>query len=176
MLFRSVYKNLSYLSPQAHFRIPLSVPIYFINLAINSEQAKNVVFAEFKSRIMNCGPKLKKIIGPFTESSSRYVFPDNIIAQSGHSRSTAWHGYNTIQGILDEGAWFIDNQQRSIAEECYDALKGSCKTRFKNNYKLIVITSPRFVEDFVMKKFNFVAQKGRLMHFKDDATGISNHE
>lgn len=148
-----IYKCLCMFNPQSYFGLSPS-PIYFVNTARNDTQAKKVFFALFRMLLAEC-PWFK---GKYSEPGLQSVsFIKNIQAISVNSQAYGWLGYNTIQWVGDELAFFLesdnDDESESRAEECWQAAYGSCKTRFPKHYKMIGITTPRYDDDFVMNKF-----------------------
>ena len=57
----------------------------------------------------------------------------------------------------------MDSNEKALAEECYDALSGSCITRFPKNYKIICISSPRYEEDFMLKQTAATFASGEVL-------------
>lgn len=150
-----IYKLLCMKNPQSYLGLSSRSVIYFVNTARNDTQAKKVFFAEFKGHLANC----KWFDGRYGEPGINSVrFQKNIEALSVNSQAFGWLGFNTIQWVGDELAFFLtndnDEDSESRAEECWEAAYGSCKTRFPDHYKMIGITTPRYDDDFVMHKFN----------------------
>ena len=171
-----IYRSLCMHSPQSYYGLAPNSPIYYVNVARNENQAKNVFFKEFVGHLMNCPWFASKYRDPGT---MQVTFDKNVVALSGNSQAFAWLGYNVVQWVGDELAFFLENQSDanteedtgnlSRAEECWEAAYGSCQTRFPDHYKMIGITTPRFDDDFVMKKF---AELKRRMIEKGDAYAV----
>jgi len=154
-----IHRCLCMLNPQAFFGLS-PTPMYFVNTARNDKQAKKVFFAQFIALLKDT-PWFE---GKFREPGVDTVtFDKNIQALSVNSQAFGWLGYNTIQWVGDELAFFLENDQddesESRAEECWQAAYGSCKTRFPKDYKMIGITTPRYDDDFVMKKFHELSNR-----------------
>jgi len=147
-----IHKCLCLYSPQVYLGISSHSPIYFVNVARNERQALRVFFAEMKGMLEN-SPWFAGIYHPLT---SVIEFPKNITALSGNSHSSGWLGFNTLQWVGDELAYFLiedsDEESASTAEASWDAAYGSCKTRFEDSYKMVGITTPKDEDDFVIKK------------------------
>jgi len=149
-----IYKCLCMRNPQGFYGLSRRSKIYFVNTARNDQQARKVFFEEFRGMVEDC-PWFE---GQFSEpTGSSIFFAKRIEAISVNSQAFGWLGYNTIQWVGDELAFFLENdkdeESDSRAEECWEAAYGSCSTRFGNYYKMIGITTPRYDDDFVMKKF-----------------------
>jgi hypothetical protein len=148
-----IYKTQCMSNPQNYYGLAPGSPIYFVNTARNDTQAKKVFFTQFKGLLDNClwfGGKYEE------PSLSEVRFDKGVVAISVNSQAFGWLGFNTIQWVGDELAFFLENDSdegsASRAEECWQAAYGSCQTRFPNYYKMIGITTPRFDDDFVMRK------------------------
>jgi len=153
-----IYKCLCMYSPQQYYGLSPGSPIYFVNVARNENQARNVFFREFIGHLDNCAWMQDKFTDPGTQ---QVQFMNNVYALSGNSQAFGWLGYNVIQWVGDELAFFLEKLKaddeneaaESKAYECWEAAYGSCITRFEHHYKMIGITTPRFDDDFVMKKY-----------------------
>lgn len=149
-----IYVCICMISPQSFYGLAPRSKIYFVNTARNDTQAKKVFFEEFKGLLEGCA----WFEGKFSEPGVTSVeFSKRIEAISANSQAFGWLGFNTIQWVGDELAFFLSNdkdeESESRAEECWEAAYGSCETRFGEYYKMIGITTPRYDDDFVMKKF-----------------------
>ncbi|MBN1592676.1 MAG: hypothetical protein JW941_05445 [Candidatus Coatesbacteria bacterium] len=174
MACRMVYV-LSCLRPSPQHALPHIAPgsgIQIINLATDSEQAKRSVFKELEIKITGKAGRNAsewfRLFG-FTKLSDRFTFPNNIEVICGHSRAEAWLGANTILGIIDEASYFIEAKSRrldesgyptSLAEKNFNAFYGSCRTRFPNHYKIILISSPKHQGDFLFRKIEQTRRSG----------------
>lgn len=161
VLLYLIYRCLCMRSPQKYHNLAPGSSMYFVNVARNENQAKNVFFAEFKGHLDNCAWFTDK----YEIQAQKVQFDKNIAALSGNSQAFGWLGYNTIAWVGDELAFFLTNDGsdeddgKSKAQECWEAAYGSCQTRFPNHYKMIGITTPRFDDDFVMQKFHQLTQQ-----------------
>ena len=162
-------------------KLAVGTNIYFLNMATNQIQARDVVFADFIEKLNHskCFHEVKNAlelseikghsVPYYYDTKDRILFPKNIISVCGHSKSEAWLGYNTKQGILDEADWFVDNMNKSKAYDIYTSLLGSCKTRFPEHYKIIVITSPKSTESFAVRQMRDIAQNGTKEKFWENS-------
>ena len=149
----------------------------FVQKSADWVSKSDVVFADFIEKLNHskCFHEVKNVlelseikghsVPYYYDTKDRILFPKNIISVSGHSKSEAWLGYNTKQGILDEADWFVDNTNKSKANEVYNSLLGSCRTRFPDHYKIIVITSPKSTESFAMRNMRRIVMDGSKEDF-----------
>jgi DNA-binding transcriptional regulator/RsmH inhibitor MraZ len=177
---RGVWETCILKNPQKYSKLAVGTNIYFLNMATNQIQARDVVFADFIEKLNHskCFHEVKSVlelnsieghsVPYYYDTKDRILFPKNIISVCGHSKSEAWLGYNTKQGILDEADWFVDNMNKSKAHDIYNSLLGSCKTRFPEHYKIIVITSPKSTESFAVRQMREIAQHGQKEDFWGD--------
>jgi len=155
-LCRGIYRLLCLKKPQETFRLAPTSSIAAINLSTGREQAKNVIFHEFMGKVKG-SPWFE---GKFKDKAYEVEFPKSIYAYSGSSASSAWQGYNTIYGALDEVCWMTDNQEKSVADELSTALQGSMITRFSWAYKLLEISSLRSEDDYLLRQIDYVKKTG----------------
>ena len=93
-----VYLLLCLKDPATYYGKPPGDSIDILNIAINSQQANNVFFKGFKTRI----DRSPWFIGKYDPKASEMKFDKAITVHSGHSEREAWEGYNVIVVILDE--------------------------------------------------------------------------
>ena len=53
---------------------------------------------------------------------------------------------------MDEAAFYTETDSRDVAEEMFNALHSRIKNRFGDKGLLVMISSPRYVDDFIEKK------------------------
>ena len=146
-----VYKILCLRDPQSFFKLAKGSQICFINMSIRAEQSKKVVFVEIKARIDN-SPWFRKFYSPDPDIRSELRFAKNIIIFPGNSKETFPLGYNIFGGVMDEAAWYTDIETHDVAEDMFNALHSRIKNRFGEKGLLVMISSPRYADDFIEKK------------------------
>lgn len=124
--------------------------IAIMNMSVNGTQAKKVVFGETKARIDNSPWFQKNKPDPNIRSELR--FPGNITIIPGHSGSTFPLGYNLIGAVMDEAAYYTETSTHDVASELFYTLQRRIKTRFGKHGLLVMISQPRYVDDFIEKK------------------------
>lgn len=149
-----VYLLLCLKDPAVYYDKPKGDSIDIINIAINSDQANRVFFKNFVERIKN-NPWFE---GKFEEKQGSIEFEKNITVYSGHSEREAFEGYNTLLVILDEISGFAlesasGNQNAKTAPAIYDMYRGSVTSRFAEFGKLVLLSFPRFEDDFIQQKY-----------------------
>ena len=170
--------------PATYYGKPPGDSIDILNIAINSQQANNVFFKGFKTRI----DRSPWFAGKYESKASEMKFDKAITVHSGHSEREAWEGYNVIVVILDEISGFaIENttghDQAKTADAIYDMYRASVDSRFPDFGKVILLSFPRFKNDPIQKFYNSViADKEtvvRVHKFKMDEDlpdGIESNE
>lgn len=146
-----VYLVLCLKNPQEFLGLAKDSRICFINMSVTAEQSKRVVFTEIKSRIDN-SPWFQNYYPPDPNIKSELRFPKGVIVFPGNSRETFPLGLNLLGGILDEAAWFIDTPNHDVAEEIFNAIHNRRKNRFGDKGLLVIISSPRYEDDFIERK------------------------
>jgi hypothetical protein len=152
-----VYLLLCLKDPASYYGKPPGDAIDIINIAINSQQANNVFFKGFKTRI----EKSPWFIGKYDPKASEMKFDKAVTVHSGHSEREAWEGYNVIVVILDEISGFsIENttghDQAKTADAIYDMYRASVDSRFPDFGKVILLSFPRFKNDPIQKFYESV--------------------
>lgn len=152
-----VYLLLCLKDPAKYYDKPKGNAIDIINIAINSDQAQRVFFKNFLEVVRN-NPWFEN---KFTEKQGSIEFDKNITVYSGHSEREAFEGYNTLMVILDEISGFAltstsGNQNAKTAPAIYDMYKGSVTSRFAEFGKLVLLSFPRFEDDFIQQKYKDV--------------------
>jgi hypothetical protein len=152
-----VYLLLCLKDPATYYGKPPGDSIDIINIAINSQQASNVFFKGFRSRI----DKSPWFIGKYYSKASEIQFNKAITVHSGHSEREAWEGYNVIVVILDEISGFaIENttghDQAKTGSAVYDMYRASVDSRFPDFGKVILLSFPRFKNDYIQQRYDAV--------------------
>ena len=152
-----VYLLLCLKDPATYYGKPPGDSIDIINIAINSQQASNVFFKGFKTRI----DKSPWFAGKYTDKAAEIKFDKAITVHSGHSEREAWEGYNVIVVILDEISGFaIDNttghDQAKTGSAIYDMYRASVDSRFPDFGKVILLSFPRYKNDYIQQRYNAV--------------------
>lgn len=152
-----VYLLLCLKDPAVYYDKPKGDSIDIINIAINSDQANRVFFKNFVERIKN-SPWFE---GKYTPKQGSVEFDKNVTVYSGHSEREAFEGYNTLIVILDEISGFAlesasGNEQAKTAPAIYKMYRASITSRFPDYGKLVLLSFPRFENDFIQQRYKEV--------------------
>ncbi|MFC1514479.1 hypothetical protein ACFL5X_01085 [Candidatus Omnitrophota bacterium] len=145
------YKVLCLKNPQKTLGLARDSQICFINVSVRAEQSKKVVFNEIKGRIDN-SPWFRTHYPPDPNIRSELRFPKGVTIFPGNSKETFPLGLNILGGVMDEAAWYTETTTHDVAEEMFNALHNRIKNRFGDRGLLVMISSPRYVDDFIEKK------------------------
>lgn len=137
-------------NPQSYFGLDRVSMIAMMNMSVNALQAKKVVFGELRSRILSSPWFEKHLPDPSIRSELR--FEKNITVIPGHSGETYPLGYNIIMAVMDEASFYTQTEDHDVAEEMFYALRRRITTRFSGNGLIIIISSPRYTDDFIERK------------------------
>ena len=163
-----VYLLLCLKDPASYYGKPPGDTIDIINIAINAQQANNVFFKGFKTRI----DRSPWFTGKYDPKASEVRFNKNVNVYSGHSEREAFEGYNVIAVILDEISGFATenttgHDQAKTADAIYDMYRGSVVSRFPDYGKVILLSFPRFKNDPIQKFYDSViAEKETIVRSK----------
>ena len=179
-----VYLLLCLKDPATYYGKPPGDTIDILNIAINAQQANNVFFKGFKTRI----ERSPWFVGKYEPKASEIKFDKSVNVYSGHSEREAWEGYNVIAVILDEISGFdtentTGHDQAKTADAIYSMYRGSVISRFPDFGKVILLSFPRFKNDPIQKFYDAViAEKetvvrSRLLKMEDELPdGTSGNE
>lgn len=154
---RGVQQLLRMRDPQLSHMLGPGSTIAILNASTGRDQARDVVFNEFKQRIEH-SPYFQK--RGFKLGTRSGMFSKFIMCMAGSSAAVSALGYNTKIGIMDEASWMMDNNKRSVAKEVADALMGSLETRFGSTYKFMAISSLRSETDWLFENIERVCETG----------------
>ena len=152
-----VYKLLCLKDPAKYFGKPSGDAIDLINVAINAQQAKNVFFKGFKSKI----ERSPWFAGKYYAKADSIEFDKSITVYSGHSERESHEGLNLLLAVLDEISGFASevgtgNEQGKTADNIYKAFRGSVDSRFPDLGKVVLLSFPRYPGDFISEKYDDV--------------------
>jgi hypothetical protein len=152
-----VYKLLCLKDPARYFGKPAGDAIDIINVAINAQQAKNVFFKGFKTKI----ERSPWFAGKFYAKAESIEFDKSITVYSGHSERESHEGLNLILAVLDEISGFANeigtgNDQGKTADNIYKAFRASVDSRFPDLGKVALLSFPRYPGDFISKRYDDV--------------------
>ena len=152
-----VYKLLCLKDPARYFGKPSGDAIDIINVAINAQQAKNVFFKGFKTKI----ERSPWFAGKFYAKVDSIEFDHAITVYSGHSERESHEGLNLILAVLDEISGFAQetntgNDQGKTADNIYKAFRASVDSRFPDLGKVALLSFPRYPGDFISQRYDDV--------------------
>ena len=152
-----VYKLLCLKDPARYFGKPSGDAIDIINVAINAQQAKNVFFKGFKSKI----ERSPWFAGKYDPKVDSIGFDKSITVYSGHSERESHEGLNLLMAVLDEISGFANevgtgNDQGKTADNIYKAFSGTVDSRFPDLGKVVLLSFPRYQGDFISQRYDDV--------------------
>jgi hypothetical protein len=159
-----VYKLLCLKDPARYFGKPSGDAIDIINVAINAQQAKNVFFKGFKTKV----EKSPWFAGKFYAKADSVEFDKAITVYSGHSERESHEGLNLILAVLDEISGFANdvgtgNDQGKTADNIYKAFRASVDSRFPDLGKVALLSFPRYPGDFISQKYEDVIMEKEVV-------------
>lgn len=151
--------------PAKYYGKPPGDSIDIINIAINAVQANRVFFKGFR-RVVERSPWFQ---GRYIAKNNSVEFDKAITVHSGHSEAESWEGYNVLVAVLDEISGFeLENttgrQSPKTSSAIYKMYKGSVDSRFPDFGKVVMLSFPRFKNDFIQQKYaEAVAEKETII-------------
>ena len=152
-----VYKLLCLKDPAVYYGKPAGDAIDIINVAVNAQQAKNVFFKGFKTKI----EKSPWFAGKYNAKADSIEFDKGITVYSGHSERESHEGLNLLMAVLDEISGFATevgtgNEQGKTADNIYKAFRGTVDSRFPDLGKVVLLSFPRYQGDFISQRYESV--------------------
>jgi hypothetical protein len=152
-----VYKLLCLKDPAIYYGKPAGDAIDIINVAVNAQQAKNVFFKGFKTKI----EKSPWFAGKYNAKADSIEFDKAITVYSGHSERESHEGLNLLMAVLDEISGFATevgtgNEQGKTADNIYKAFRGTVDSRFPDLGKVVLLSFPRYQGDFISQRYESV--------------------
>jgi hypothetical protein len=152
-----VYKLLCLKDPAIYYGKPAGDAIDIINVAVNAQQAKNVFFKGFKTKI----EKSPWFAGKYNAKADSVEFDKAITVYSGHSERESHEGLNLLMAVLDEISGFASevvsgNEQGKTADNIYKAFRGTVDSRFPDLGKVVLLSFPRYQGDFISQRYESV--------------------
>lgn len=152
-----VYKLLCLKDPARYYGKPSGDAIDIINVAINAQQAKNVFFKGFKTKI----ERSPWFAGKYYPKADSIEFDKTITVYSGHSERESHEGLNLLVAVLDEISGFSQevgtgNDQGKTADNIYKAFRGTVDSRFPDLGKVVLLSFPRYQGDFISQRYDDV--------------------
>jgi hypothetical protein len=148
--------------PAKHYGFLPGKEIYILNVAVNADQAQMTIFAEIKARIHYSN--YYRLHRPTDSTETQYKFSNNVIIRSGHSNSSSLVGKTAKVVDFDELARFIDKGGKYSAERVYYSLIRSVEP-FKEDGKIVDISSPMFQEDMICRLYNSSKEINNMLGF-----------
>lgn len=162
-----VYVLLNLKNPQRFLGQGSGEPIDILNVANTERQASSIFFDRLRTKVKNwkwlsdhyhiklAGASMngREKDGVFLDHvqirADGMVFPKGIRIFSGNSSQESYEGTNLICFILDEVSAFRDGTQTHNAQKMFDMLRSSATSRYGMKYKSIMMSFPRYKDDFI---------------------------
>lgn len=150
---------LCYKDPHKHFKILNDKPIATINMGTSATQARNVVFTSMVNMISvsewfqqfayePLGTEIRFFKHGIKNAKHHRQKP-YISAYCGNSKETTPLGYNIFCAVLDEFAFYLDNDSKNIAMDIYAIIKNRITSRFGQAGFVLPISSSRYEGDAI---------------------------
>lgn len=167
----TIYKLHCLRDPLGYYSKAHGTYIDLLNLAVNAEQAERVFFQPLKN-MMTGSPYFREVGFQLKKKEIEFdLRPIRLF--SGNSESEAWEGLDLMLVVLDEIAAFkTDGQlqgeraQRLSASAIYKMSKMSVMSRFPDIGKCILLSFPRYRDDFIQQRYAESAKEPRVLRIK----------
>lgn len=155
---RQVYLLLCLRDPYEYYGLAKGTGIQLVNVAYTKEQAKGVFLNQVKGLLRGSLWFMKH---KWVITREKIHFDEfNIDFISGAADGDSIEGNNLFFGVMDEASAFKDSNQikamradegtkvKHAADHIYDVLRSSSRSRFPTVGKVVIISYPRYKDDF----------------------------
>ena len=115
-------------NPHDHYHLTADKDIALLNMGTSATQALEVVFSGIKYFVEK-SPFFQSFTPRILVGSIRFD-AKKVLMMSGNSKSTTPLGFNVFFATLDEAAFYLDNDDKSVAQEIYESLQRRIVSRF----------------------------------------------
>lgn len=161
-----IYNLLCMENPQKVFNMAEDSDIDIINIATTGKQAKIIFFNGIKKRLMkwrwlhkypirvsnkpfSVGDKSKNRANTVIINADYVEFPKSIRLFSGNSERESAEGLSPIACFLDELSGFRNSSDKPNADNMFNMLDSSARTRFGDKAKIFAFSFPRYKDDAI---------------------------
>ena len=176
-----VYRCLCLRDPQAYYGLAPGSTIAIVNFSVTATQAHKVVFSEVAARIDNAPCFRQRGFQRDYKIASELRWPQQgIVIFPGNSQATSAIGYNVLAAVVDEASFLPDVEESvrvagergqhryDAAEELYNAIAKRIlsrgNARWQRDSLFCMISSPRYVDDFLERKASEAAGNPAIYH------------
>jgi hypothetical protein len=156
MLARVMYRLLCLRRPDLYYLLGPGSGIAAVCLSVSKEQARDVVYAEFKGRLEHA----PWFTGKYKPYKYHATFDKKLAVFCQSKNPTVSYGYNTFFAALDECCFMVDNEEKSLAEDLAEAVMKSMNSRFPGSYKFMAISTLRDRDDYLSKEIDRIKERG----------------
>lgn len=167
----TIYKLHCLKDPLGYYGKAHGTYVDLLNLAVNAEQAERVFFQPLKN--MMTGSEYFRNIGFELRKKEVEFYERPIRLFSGNSESEAWEGLDLMLVVLDEIAAFKtdsmlqgERAQRLSASAIYKMSKMSVTSRFPDVGKCILLSFPRYRDDFIQQRYAESEKEPKVLRIK----------
>lgn len=158
---RQIYFLLCMRNPYEFHGLAKNTGIQLVNVAYTKDQAKFVYFKQLKGLLKGSAWFLRR---GYTPTRDRILFEHDIEAVSASADGDSVEGQNIIFSVMDEASAFKDaNMVKArkaadgvkvdrAADAIYKVLRTSTRSRFPEVGKVVMISYPRYRDDFIQQK------------------------
>lgn len=154
--------------PFRQYGIAKDKPISIMNMGTTATQALEVAFAGIKGFIQE-SQWFKRFHPNIIQGKIKFL-DENIMLISGNSKSTTPLGYNVFCAILDEAAFYLDNDNQQVAKDIYTSLQRRIVSRFGKDGLILMVSSPKYEDDFIMQKIEEAKRNSKIIYWKQMPT------
>ncbi|MCE5237310.1 hypothetical protein LLH23_02335 [bacterium] len=152
-LLYMVYRTLCLRDPQQYYGLAEGSPIHIVTVGPTARVAEKAIYGQIRGMVSR-SPWFADKYPADTRTRRELHFPKHVEVLPGNSSDLFPLGLNVLCATMDEAAFFVETQSggQEAAEEVYLALQRRIKSRFGSRGLVLIASSPRHGEDFIMQK------------------------
>lgn len=162
-LLYKLHLTLCLRNPQKQYGLAEGSQIVLATVGPTARVAEKVVYGELRELVQRSA-WFNEHYKPDPRLRKELHFAKNIVVLPGNSSETFPLGLNVLGATMDEASFFVEtlDGRREAAEEVYLALQRRIKSRFGEQGLLLIASSPRHSDDFIMRKLAEAEQEPGL--------------
>ncbi|MEN6545550.1 MAG: hypothetical protein ABFE07_05860 [Armatimonadia bacterium] len=148
-----LYRTLCLRDPQEYYGLAQGSQISLVTVGPTARIAEKVVFGEVRELVRR-SPWFTERYPADGRVRKELHFAKSVTVLPGNSSELFPLGLNVLCATMDEASFFVETADgtREAAEEVYLALQRRVKSRFGSKGLVLIASSPRHAEDFIMRK------------------------
>jgi len=163
--------------------------VAIVNVSINEENSRRVVFGEVQTQVNRCmwfnryympNPKITSMLvfdaPPINVQKREPRVYKNINVLPGHSKATSVVGFSVWLAAMDEASLYQHSRNHDYGADLYNALTRRITSRYADTGLLVCAGSPMYTDDFLARKVSEAREEEQRRKANDDSWRINPNQ